>query len=624
MVDNSIRFCTLRNLGKYPLAHAGKSRVHKVILHGMSNEGAFSFVKERKNKNRHIRCNTSTNNETKTEAFDINFDWRLGLALAGCSFEAYNGCVDEDMSLRQVSSNGTEITYVNKDFLKKKMSGIVRIHIISANGLKDADKIPGTLSDPYCQVSIGPSYGRTKTVKHNLDPVWDETLYLFSQDLNTQRLVLRVIDEDTFESDDLLGYSMRGLNDLLDGNEQIMDISLINGTGSVKLEIQFFSFGDDEQLADVLSGSRMGRPVLGSPAHGLLSSPWRNLKELLIPAEAAAAAAFDPIFFVDNPESDTQAWVFWNFDSKCIVISFRGTEQTRLKDIITDLSLAPISIDSEEMNIGSKGDNNSPNFQTSPKGLGAVLEFFTGASKNMKSIVSAGTKAIKHSEEVKEREDEWVHAGFLRAYQSVRVEILQTIDATLADETEKWTIYCTGHSLGGALSTLCAYDIANRPMTAWKHAQRPHIVNYTYGSPRVGNRSFAVAYNKAVPNTWRIVNNGDAVASVPRLLGYAHVGNRVTIDETGMVEIQNDSLNSDVGEGDSVTDVASSVLELLLLTSAQPESEKDDQMEEIRTLIESEKQAMSSLLDGTAMADHLEPLYMERIEQAIKQFFRNE
>lgn len=48
----------------------------------------------------------------------------------------------------------------------------------------------------------------------------------------------------------------------------------------------------------------------------------------------------------------------------------------------------------------------------------------------------------------------------------------------------------TGHSLGGALSTLCAFDCARRP---WRRAPRPHLVHYNYGSPRVGNKAFADA-----------------------------------------------------------------------------------------------------------------------------------
>jgi hypothetical protein len=48
-----------------------------------------------------------------------------------------------------------------------------------------------------------------------------------------------------------------------------------------------------------------------------------------------------------------------------------------------------------------------------------------------------------------------------------------------------FTIYCTGHSLGGALSTLAAYDFATNFSTS-----DASIQNYTFGSPRIGTFFF--------------------------------------------------------------------------------------------------------------------------------------
>ena len=83
----------------------------------------------------------------------------------------------------------------------------------------------------------------------------------------------------------------------------------------------------------------------------------------------------------------------------------------------------------------------------------------------------------------------WVHQGFLDAYASMRSELLRLLETVLAGEEEPWTLYVTGHSLGGALSTLCTYDCARR---TWRGGvSRPRIVHYNYGSPRVGNKAFA-------------------------------------------------------------------------------------------------------------------------------------
>ena len=39
---------------------------------------------------------------------------------------------------------------------------------------------------------------------------------------------------------------------------------------------------------------------------------------------------------------------------------------------------------------------------------------------------------------------------------------------------------------------------------------------YNYGSPRVGNKDFVERFNKNVPEAFRVVNDADVVARVPR------------------------------------------------------------------------------------------------------------
>ena len=46
---------------------------------------------------------------------------------------------------------------------------------------------------------------------------------------------------------------------------------------------------------------------------------------------AAADAMFDPVCFIDNSATDTQAWVFWNPSARTVCVAFRGTEQTKWK-----------------------------------------------------------------------------------------------------------------------------------------------------------------------------------------------------------------------------------------------------------------------------------------------------
>ena len=77
---------------------------------------------------------------------------------------------------------------------------------------------------------------------------------------------------------------------------------------------------------------------------------------------------------------------------------------------------------------------------------------------------------------------------------------------TMDNETCEWAaqIYCTGHSLGGALALLAAYDISR----AMEWVSKPtKVICYTFGAPRVGNHAFAHTYDRMVPETWNIVND---------------------------------------------------------------------------------------------------------------------
>jgi predicted lipase len=83
-----------------------------------------------------------------------------------------------------------------------------------------------------------------------------------------------------------------------------------------------------------------------------------------------------------------------------------------------------------------------------------------------------------------------------------------------------------GHSLGGALATLLALDLAAtaaNPTNA-AHAQFRNPTVFTYASPRTGDSMFAATYNLVVPNSNRIENRFDLVPHLPATwMGYQHV-----------------------------------------------------------------------------------------------------
>lgn len=68
---------------------------------------------------------------------------------------------------------------------------------------------------------------------------------------------------------------------------------------------------------------------------------------------------------------------------------------------------------------------------------------------------------------------------------------------------------CAGHSLGGALATLAAYDFRKK---AWDNGVDLRVACYTFGAPRVGNHSYARQYNEICNDTFHIIN--DQVSSL--------------------------------------------------------------------------------------------------------------
>ncbi|KAF0712257.1 hypothetical protein AaE_012075 [Aphanomyces astaci] len=135
-------------------------------------------------------------------------------------------------------------------------------------------------------------------------------------------------------------------------------------------------------------------------------------------------------------------------------------------------------------------------------------------------------------------ETPFVHRGFLTAYASVREKCHAALHELLRRYTahgidpESVQIYCTGHSLGGALATLASIDL--------KLSFNRDVILYNYGSPRVGTHSFSRFFNSKMPLAFRLVNEGDIICGLPQRVTstcfgqdkkfYKHIGTEVVMD----------------------------------------------------------------------------------------------
>lgn len=123
---------------------------------------------------------------------------------------------------------------------------------------------------------------------------------------------------------------------------------------------------------------------------------------------------------------------------------------------------------------------------------------------------------------ITESEDIKVHKGFLNIYLNTRNQITKAYD-NYRMGTDNFVI--AGHSLGGALTTLSAFDIATNSQGI--SDVYPNIYAYTFASPRCGNIQFVDAYNNLDICSFRIFNTADIVPSLPPPapdIHYTHVG----------------------------------------------------------------------------------------------------
>lgn len=92
------------------------------------------------------------------------------------------------------------------------------------------------------------------------------------------------------------------------------------------------------------------------------------------------------------------------------------------------------------------------------------------------------------------------------------------LDAVKALQVKGVTSFIiTGHSLGGALATICSYHLAKAGIDI-------HSI-YTFASPKTGNDVFVNDYNTIIPESkvFRVYNSKDIVTSVP--IFFTHVAN---------------------------------------------------------------------------------------------------
>ncbi|XP_044967140.1 uncharacterized protein LOC123427213 isoform X1 [Hordeum vulgare subsp. vulgare] len=272
---------------------------------------------------------------------------------------------------------------------------------------------------------------------------------------------------------------------------------------------------------------------------------------------------FEKICFLDNVSTDTQVAIWRDSSRRRLVVAFRGTEQTRWKDLVTDLMLVPAGLN--------------------PERLGGDF-----------------------------KQEVQVHSGFLSAYDSVRNRIMALVrhaigymDEEDAEAIPRWHVYVTGHSLGGALATLLALELSSSQMA--KNGVI-FVTVYNFGSPRVGNRRFADVYNAKVKDSWRVVNHRDIIPTVPRLMGYCHVETPVYLKCGDLT----DALAKEILDEDPGDEIGEYTPDVLVSEFMKGETQL------VEKLLQTEINLLRSIRDGSALMQHMEDFYYVTLLETVR------
>ncbi|TDH71411.1 hypothetical protein CCR75_008593 [Bremia lactucae] len=117
-----------------------------------------------------------------------------------------------------------------------------------------------------------------------------------------------------------------------------------------------------------------------------------------------------------------------------------------------------------------------------------------------------------------------VHEGFYWAYRSVALQVTKALHK-LQKEHPFASLMVTGHSLGGAVATICAFELEYIEKISVKAL-------YTFGNPRVGNIHFSLKMKNTSMDSVRVTHFRDIVPHLPPTwTGFKHTVEEIFYDQ---------------------------------------------------------------------------------------------
>lgn len=147
-----------------------------------------------------------------------------------------------------------------------------------------------------------------------------------------------------------------------------------------------------------------------------------------------------------------------------------------------------------------------------------AMVVFSGTANGCMSMIDLDYLQVPYSDLANYQEHVMGHRGFYQAYMSIRSTILDVLQSYQKAGTLKELVIC-GHSLGGGMSNIAAYDLAGL-----------FPIHYSFASPRVFNISGSIHFNKLLgKRSIRVCNCCDIVVTMPLAVmpngnSFNHVG----------------------------------------------------------------------------------------------------
>lgn len=180
--------------------------------------------------------------------------------------------------------------------LELKPVGILEVKLIQAKELTNKDIIGK--SDPFALLFVRPLRDKTKTSKtinNSINPIWNEHFGFVVEDESTQRLTIRVYDDEGIQAAEFIGCAQVALKDLEPGKVKDVWLKLVKdleiqrdlkNRGQVHLELLYCPYGTESAFMNPYnpdSTLTMLEKVLNHGSKGAdMTDPTKSKKDAIV------------------------------------------------------------------------------------------------------------------------------------------------------------------------------------------------------------------------------------------------------------------------------------------------------------------------------------------------------